>query len=134
MAEQAEKFQSFQGDYPQEGNFQAERSSVSTSPTERARWPPLTRMLMSGEMNGEPPRNLTAKEKFDVWMVNEGHRRLFVGVFAIAHLMVFGFAFLNFHLKDSLSGPRATFGMTFVIARAAALVLHFDIALLLLRM
>lgn len=35
--------------------------------SERSRWPPLTRMLMSGELSGEPPRELTMKEKFDRW-------------------------------------------------------------------
>jgi hypothetical protein len=45
---------------------------------ERSRWPPLTRMLMSGEMSEERPRALTRKEKFDVWMVNEGYRRAYV--------------------------------------------------------
>jgi hypothetical protein len=46
--------------------------------SERARWPPLTRMLMSGEMSGERPKELNMREKFDRWMVNEGYRRLCV--------------------------------------------------------
>lgn len=37
--------------------------------SERARWPPLTRMLMSGEMSGVEPKELTLKEKFDRWCV-----------------------------------------------------------------
>ncbi|EER24365.1 hypothetical protein D8B26_005327 [Coccidioides posadasii str. Silveira] len=98
---------------------------------ERARWPPLTRMLMSGEMSGEPPRDLTMKEKFDRWMVNEGWRRLTVAVFVLAHLMIFGFGLMHYGLKDNLTGSRATFGVTFTIARAAALVLHFDVGLIL---
>jgi hypothetical protein len=53
------------------------RSSVgSVKVSERSRWPPLTRMLMSGEMSAEMPRELTMREKFDRWMVNEGYRRL----------------------------------------------------------
>jgi NADPH oxidase len=44
---------------------------------ERSRWPPLTRMLMSGEMSDEKPRELFLKEKIDRWMVNEGYRRLY---------------------------------------------------------
>jgi NADPH oxidase 2 len=126
MAEEPEKLPDFPDD----------RASVFTETTatsERARWPPLTRMLMSGEMSGEPPRDLTLKEKIDVWMVNEGYRRLFVVVFALLQLMVFAFAFLNFDLKDNLVGARTTFGITYPIARAAALVLHLDVALLLFR-
>ena len=89
---------------------------------------------MSGEMSGEPPRDLTPIEKFDRWMVNEGYRRFFVFVFAATHCMVFGFGFLNYYLKDNLTNARATFGITYPIARAAALVLHFDIAFILFRM
>ncbi|MBE3043433.1 hypothetical protein IMZ48_12850 [Candidatus Bathyarchaeota archaeon] len=44
--------------------------------SERSRWTPLTRMLLSGEMTQEKQKNLSAKEKFDRWMVNEGTRRV----------------------------------------------------------
>jgi predicted ferric reductase len=63
-------------------------------------------------------------------MVNEGSRRVFVGVFMLVHVLIFAFAVLNFALKDNLTTARATFGVTYVIARSAALVLHFDIAIL----
>lgn len=36
---------------------------------ERARCPPLTRMLMSGEMSGAGAKELTTKQKFDRWWV-----------------------------------------------------------------
>ncbi|KAH7095043.1 NADPH oxidase B [Paraphoma chrysanthemicola] len=98
---------------------------------ERSRWPPLTRMLMSGEMSDERPRQLTRKEKFDVWMVNEGYRRLFVFTFIILHVMVFTFGMMNYGLKDSSIGSRNQFGFTFPIARSAALVLHVDVAFIL---
>ena len=45
-------------------------------------------------------------------------------------MMVFAFAFLDFVLKDNLTQARATFGITFSIAKAAALALHVDISLL----
>jgi hypothetical protein len=133
---QGESYQgeNFQGDPVEGGNFAGERASVLTTTSERSRCPPLTRMLMSGEMSGEPPKDLTLKEKLDVWMVNEGYRRLFVAVFALLHIMIFVFAFLNYDLKDNLTVARTTFGVTYSIARSAALVLHFDVALLLFRM
>ena len=106
-------------------------NNLYSEKSERARWPPLARMLMSGEMSGEAPRDLTPREKIERWMVNEGSRRVFVFVFAAVHLMVYAFGFLNFLLKDNLTQARATFGITYAIARAAALVLHLDIALLL---
>lgn len=110
----------------------SETSSLS-SRSERARWSPLQRMLMSGEMSGVAPRDLTAKEKFDRWMVNEGYRRLFVFVFMAVHAMIFAFGFMNYDIKDNLTNARATFGITYPIARSAALVLHFDIAFILFR-
>ena len=97
---------------------------------ERARNSPLTRMLLSGEMTGTPPRDLTPREKLSRWMVNEGSRRVFVSIFMLVHAMIFAFAFMNFTLKDNLTTARATFGITYAIARSAALVLHFDIAIL----
>ncbi|KAJ4350621.1 hypothetical protein N0V95_004580 [Ascochyta clinopodiicola] len=107
--------------------------SYTTSLTgrERSRWPPLTRMLMSGEMSEEKGRQLTRKERFDVWMVNEGYRRLFVFTFAILHVMVFVFGMMNYGLKDNSIGTRAKFGVTFPIARSAALTLHVDVAFIL---
>ncbi|KAH8593897.1 ferric reductase NAD binding domain-containing protein [Bisporella sp. PMI_857] len=99
--------------------------------SERSRWPPLTRMLMSGEMSGEKPRELNMREKFDRWMVNEGYRRFFVFVFAAIHGMIFSFGFMNYQLKDSNDIARSTFGLTYPIARSAALVLHFDVAMIL---
>ena len=60
-------------------------------------------MLMAGEMSGEKGRELTRKEKFDVWMVNEGYRRLFVFTFAILHVMVFVFGMMNYGLKVGIT-------------------------------
>ena len=54
-----------------ENNFREKQS-------ERARWTPLTRMLLSGEMTQERQKELTNREKFDRWMINEGYRRLYV--------------------------------------------------------
>lgn len=90
------------------------------------------RMLLSGEVSGEAPRNLSLLEKFERWMVNEGSRRVVVGTFIFVHCMIFAFGFMNYQLKDNLTGARGTFGITYPIARAAALVLHFDVACILL--
>src|SRR6266699_2032322 len=46
--------------------------------SERSRWTPLTRMLLSGEMTQERQKELSNKEKFDRWMINEGYRRVYV--------------------------------------------------------
>ncbi|KAI1122341.1 ferric reductase NAD binding domain-containing protein [Nemania abortiva] len=100
-------------------------------PSERSRWTPLTRMLLSGEMTQERQKELTMREKFDKWMINEGYRRFFVFVFMFLHALVFAFGFVNYAVKDSLQIARNTFGPTYMIARSAALVLHVDVALVL---
>lgn len=48
----------------------------SLKQSERSRWTPLTRMLLSGEMTQEKQKALSMREKFDRWMVNEGYRRV----------------------------------------------------------
>ncbi|KAI1826561.1 ferric reductase NAD binding domain-containing protein [Xylaria intraflava] len=101
-------------------------------PLERSRLTPLTRMLLSGEMTQEVQKELTMREKFDKWMINEGYRRFFVFVFIFLHALVFAFGFVGYAVKDSFQGARDTFGPTYMIARSAALVLHVDVALILL--
>lgn len=98
---------------------------------ERSRWTPLTRMLLSGQMTQERQKELSTKERFNRWMVNEGTRRMFVIVFMIVHALVFALAFVNYAVKDNLQIARDTFGPTFQIARSSALVLHLDVALIL---
>lgn len=112
--------------------LQREGSVYSTaSSMERSKTTPLTRILLSGEVSGEAPRNLNFTEKLDRWMVNEGARRISVGIFMLLHAMIFTFGFINYQLKDNLNTARATFGLTYPTARAAALVLHVDVALIL---
>jgi NADPH oxidase 2 len=53
------------------------------------------------------------KQKFDLWMINEGGRRLFFGVWAFLHLLVAVLGFLNYQLKDNSVNARALFGITF---------------------
>ncbi|KAH8703952.1 putative NADPH oxidase [Talaromyces proteolyticus] len=108
---------------PQDGSFSYKK--------ERARYPPLTRMLMSGEMSGLAPKELTTKQKFDRWMINEGWRRFTVLAFVLANIMIFVFGFLNYGFKDNLNNARGTYTWTYMVARAAALVLHTNVALIL---
>ncbi|KAL7269067.1 hypothetical protein RUND412_008290 [Rhizina undulata] len=103
-----------------------------TTQSERSRWPALSTKMGSSEIKGEATQTFTLKQKIDRWMVNEGYRRIFVGVFILLHMFVFGFGFVHYSLKDNLNTARATFGITYPIARAAALVLHTDVALILL--
>lgn len=74
----------------------------------------------------------------------------FFGVWILLHSMVFAFGFINFQLSgasshglltglkrclprtDNLTGARDMFGITYPIARSSALVLHVDVAFILL--
>ena len=87
-------------------------------------------MLLSGEVGTDAPRDLTLQEKVERWMVTKGSKQIPVLLFAIVHAMIFAFGYLNYNLKDNLDTARATFGATYAVARAAALVLHFDVAIL----
>ncbi|KAI9883164.1 MAG: hypothetical protein M1823_005078 [Watsoniomyces obsoletus] len=54
-----------------------------------------------------------------------------MAVFALSHAMLFTFGLMTYWLKENLSTARSTFGVTYAIARAAGLVLHLDVALIL---
>ena len=53
------------------------------------------------------------KEKFNVWLVNEGGSQIFFGSWIFLHLLVIGFGFLNYQLSDDLVDARAIFGITY---------------------
>ncbi|KAF7341131.1 FAD-binding FR-type domain-containing protein [Mycena venus] len=71
-------------------------------------------------------------QRLNIWMINEGHRSVFFGVFLGLHLIAAVLAWLHYSLKDNLNNARATFGITFVIARSAAVCLHIDVIFILL--
>ncbi|KAF8508456.1 NADPH oxidase [Hysterangium stoloniferum] len=74
----------------------------------------------------------TFREKLDRWMVNEGGKRIFFFAWIFLQLLVAVFGFFNYQLKDNNENARATFGITYPIARTAALVLHIDVIFILL--
>ena len=49
---------------------------INEKPSERSRWTPLTRMLLSGEMTQEKQQELSKADRFGRWMINEGYRRV----------------------------------------------------------
>ena len=121
--------------------------------TERKRLQGLQRTLTNASSYLAPPTQRTFKEKFNVWLINEGGRRIFFGTWIFLHMLVIAFGFMNYNLKDNMVNARATFGITYrtwlplfcaftysiiplfrpaAIARSAALVLHVDVAFILL--
>jgi|SRR6267154_3139550 len=55
----------------------------------------------------------TLGQKFDLWMINEGGKRLFFFAWIFFHMLVIAFGFMNYQLSDDLTGARATFGITY---------------------
>ncbi|KAI0826184.1 NADPH oxidase [Irpex lacteus] len=100
--------------------------------TERRRLQGLQRSNTNASMKVAPYVPKTFSEKWNVWMINEGGRRLFFGVWIFLHLLVAVFGAFHYQTKDNLVTARATFGVTFTIARTAALVLHVDVIFILL--
>ncbi|KAH9033367.1 NADPH oxidase [Lactarius pseudohatsudake] len=100
--------------------------------TERRRLQGLQRSNTTTSHVVKPYEPQTFTEKWRHWMINEGGKRIFFFVWVFLHLLVAAMGCLHYGLKDNLTTARATFGITFTIARAAALVLHVDVIFILL--
>jgi len=107
-------------------------SHLQRNKTERRRLQGLQRSNTSTSTKVTPYVPKTMREKWNHWMINEGGRRLFFFVWIFLHLLVGVFGFMNYQLKDNSTGARAVFGITFPIARTAALILHVDVIFILL--
>ncbi|GAA5979498.1 hypothetical protein JCM10908_002948 [Rhodotorula pacifica] len=70
--------------------------------------------------------------RFKVWARHEGLVPLFTVVWILLQLAVFGIGIYKYDFSPKYSTARSVFGPTFVVARSAALVLHVDIAPILL--
>ncbi|KAK7052471.1 FAD-binding FR-type domain-containing protein [Favolaschia claudopus] len=85
-----------------------------------------------GQLRHDPTRPKKLKERFSLWLINEGRQRIFFATFILLHLLVAALGLVHYGLKDNLVTARQTYGVTFTIARAAALVLHVDVIFILL--
>lgn len=74
----------------------------------------------------------TWRQRLSHWLINDGARKVFIAVWLLLHMLVFALGFVNYQMSDNLTGARRTFGITYPIARASALVLYVDVAFLLL--
>jgi NADPH oxidase 2 len=106
-------------------------SHLQRNKTERRRLQGLQQSL-SSSVTKVPFKPQNWVQKWNLWMINEGGRQLFFGVWIFLHLLVAVFGFIHYQLKDNSEKARATFGVTFPIARTAALVLHVDVIFILL--
>lgn len=90
-----------------------ETNRLQRNRTERVRLQGLMRSE-SGTVLAVGPTNvklLKLRERWDLWMVNDGGRQLFFGIWIFLHMLVVTFGFLNYYLKESLSDARETFGL-----------------------
>lgn len=98
----------------------------------RQRITPLSRLLQSGELRSlESSPRWALMDKFNRWRVNDAPQHILTGLFALLHAMLFGLFFVNYYYTEQLVTARATFGVSYVVSRSAAQVLHVDMALVL---
>ncbi|KAL0946286.1 hypothetical protein HGRIS_012536 [Hohenbuehelia grisea] len=107
-------------------------SFLQRNKTERRRLQGLQRSTSTKGPSTGPYQPKTFSEKLKLWMINEGGKQVFFGVWILLHLLVAVFGFIHYQMKDNSEGARALFGITFPIARTAALVLHVDVIFILL--
>jgi NADPH oxidase 2 len=81
--------------------------------SERNRLQGLQRSPTIGSPKTASPTQRTFKEKLNIWLINEGSRRIFFGLWIFLHLLVIIFGFLYYVLSDNLEDARATFGITY---------------------
>jgi len=79
--------------------------------SERLRLQGIQQHLPNAATIPNGPRTLG--QKFDLWMINEGGKRLFFFAWIFFHMLVIAFGFMNYQLSDDLTGARATFGITY---------------------
>ncbi|KAF9286031.1 hypothetical protein BGZ68_003302 [Mortierella alpina] len=75
---------------------------------------------------------ITWHQKISIWMINEGNRAIFFGLWIFVHIGLFGLAFFNFYYSDNFESTRQIVGIGLPTARGAALVLHVDSGVILL--
>jgi NADPH oxidase len=96
-------------------NGAAQPSHLQRNKTERRRLQPLH--LQRTNTPTATPKGLSKPKRFldkwTVWMINEGGRRLFFFVWVLLHLLVSAFGFVHYQLNDNLNNARSTFGYGF---------------------
>lgn len=94
--------------------------------------PPLSRVLMSNHVAVEQTATPDGITGIGHWMVATGIQYILQASFVLLHGMIFSYGFWSSYTKGHLTLTRSTSGITLSMANAAALVLHFDLAVLIL--
>jgi NADPH oxidase 2 len=88
-------------------------SHLMRNKTERRR---LQDMQKSGGVKNIPKgpyKPTTLKQRWKLWMINDGGKRLFLFVWAFLHLLVGVFGYMTYQMKDNYNNARTTFKMGF---------------------
>lgn len=91
---------------------------------------PLSRMLMSNDVGVEYKATSEETAGLGHWTVAAGTRYILLTMFALLHGMIFSYSLWSSYEKGHLTLAGATLGITLPMAKAAALVLYFDLAVL----
>ena len=81
--------------------------------SERDRLQGIQQTWINGSAPKGPQKPRTPGQRFDLWMINEGGKRLFFFAWIFFHCLVIAFGFMNYQLSDDLTTARATFGITY---------------------
>lgn len=109
-----------------------ENSYVLAEEKDRSSLSPLSKLLTSNEKvaNDLEARSDERASRLTQWMIISGSQYLSSAIFAIVHGLIFTYGFRKSYTGADLTVVRSTFGSTLPIANAAALVLYFDLAIL----
>ncbi|KAJ2613711.1 hypothetical protein EV177_002402 [Coemansia sp. RSA 1804] len=77
------------------------------------------------------PRKPTFLHRFELWMINDGKRYVYFGLWIIIELLLFSLAIVNYRYHPQWQNMYDLLGGSFISARGAALVLHINTALVL---
>jgi NADPH oxidase len=94
-------------------NGMAQPAHLQRNKTERRRLQGLQRSLTATTLPKGPHKPNGWRQKYNLWMINEGGSRIVFCVWIFLHLLVTAFGFLNYQMKDNLNNARATFGITY---------------------
>ena len=97
---------------------------------ENTNLPPLSKMLIFDDVTVGQIAISDERAGLRHWMVATGTRCLFLATFAFLHAIIFSFSFWSSYINGHLTVGGSTVGITLPMANAAALILYFDLAIL----
>ncbi|KAI8866076.1 hypothetical protein GQ42DRAFT_165716 [Ramicandelaber brevisporus] len=79
-------------------------------------------------------RARSLRDRLLLWLMHDGQNTIFLAIWIVLQCLAFTLSCMNYQYSGDFVRTRVLLGWSFVIARAAALVLHINVALILLPM